>query len=334
MGKRVSMRDIARELGVSAVSVSKALSGQLGVSDAMRERIGQKAHEMGYQYESVTKRPIGRDVGILIPNRFGGIGSSFYATLCQRVVQRLTEMKCYGVMEILREKDEVSNVCPGMVSSGRVDGLIILGQVQRDYIRMLESECPVPYICLDFYDERSTAGAVTSDSLYGTYRLTSHLIHMGHTRIAFLGTIKATSSIMDRYLGYYRSMLQHDLPIQPEWLIPDRDERGLDIEYALPSPLPSAIVCNCDLTAVKLIHQLQREGISVPDDVSVVGFDDYMEAASPITNLTTYAVDLDGMARQAAEMIVNRLTDNSQPVGRTVVSGKIIYRDSVAKYAE
>lgn len=331
MSKGVTMRDIARELNLSAVSVSKALSGQTGVSAALRERIIRKSNEMGYRYELNARRRVSRDIGVLLPSRYGGIGASFYALLCGKVVKRLTELKCYGVMEVLEESDELECLCPSMVTGGRVEGLIVLGQVSRDYIRMLEADCPVPYLCLDFYDERSTADAVTSDSLYGAYRLTSHLIHMGHRSIAFLGSIKATSSIMDRYLGYYRSMLQHDLLIKPEWLIEDRDEHGQPISFALPDEMPTAFVCNCDLMAQRLINQLAANGISVPRDVSVVGFDDFIADAASESTLTTYAVDMDGMARQAAERILGRLNGTALPVGRVVISGEIVYRSSVRR---
>jgi len=186
----------------------------------------------------------------------------------------------------------------------------------------------VPYICLDFYDERSNAGSVVSDGLYGSYRATSHLIHLGHTRIGFVGSIRATSSIMDRYLGYYKSMLQHDLPIDPAWVVPDRDEHGVYAEYPLPSPLPTAFVCNCDQSALQLIRRLQGMGLNVPADVSVVGFDDYVESAINQPALTTFAVDQDAMARESAEMIIARMQESANRMGRVVVGGQMVYRAS------
>jgi LacI family transcriptional regulator len=212
---------------------------------------------------------------------------------------------------------------------------VILGQVHRNYLQMLESMDPAaPYICLDFYDERSDADAVVSDGLYGSFRLTSHLIHMGHTRIGFVGSIRATSSIMDRYLGYYRSMLQHELPIDPDWIVPDRDEHGEYTDYPLPVPLPTAFVCNCDQMAERFINRLKGMGLRVPEDVSVVGFDDY--ADTPITSpaLTTFAVDQNTLAREAAEMILAKVQGGADRKGRVVISGRMVYRDSVRKIGD
>ena len=332
MKQSVNMREIGQALGVSAVTVSKALAGRSGVSEALRERIVRKAQEMGYRYDLVARgfKDSAGDVGILIPDHFLGQGNSFYASLCKKLVQQLSERSCYGVLGILTEEDELQGNYPAILGGGRVNGLVILGQVNRGYIRMLESVgTSVPYICLDFYDERANADAVVSDGLYGSYRLTSHLIHMGHTRIGFVGSITATSSIMDRYLGYYKSMLQHELPMEPGWLMPDRDEHGNYTAFPLPDPMPTAFVCNCDQVAILLIRRLQSLGVRVPEDVSVVGFDDYVEAASSKPALTTFAVDQDTLAREAAEMIIAKMQGATDRKGRVVIGGRMVYRDSV-----
>ena len=332
MKQPVNMRQIGQALGVSAVTVSKALAGRSGVSEVVRLRIVRKAQEMGYRCP-MAARPqpdsLG-DVGILVPDHFLGPGNSFYASLIKKLVQQLAEHGSYGVLGILTEKEELGCVYPPMLSGGRVAGLVILGQVSREYIRMLEAaNAGVPYVCLDFYDETSHTDAVVSDGLYGSYRLTSHLIHMGHTRIGFVGSIKATSSIMDRYLGYYKSMLQHDLPIDPGWVLPDRDQHGMYVQFALPQPLPTAYVCNCDQLALTFIRHLQASGLRVPEDVSVVGFDDYVEAAGASPALTTFAVDQDALAREAAEMILAKMQGSGERKGRVVTSGQMVYRASV-----
>jgi len=336
MKQNVNMREIGHELGVSAVTVSKALAGRSGVSEAVRERIVRKAKELGYRYDIVSKsnKESFGDVGILIPDHFLGQGNSFYASLCKKLVQQLAERNSYGVLSILSEAEELDCTYPVILGGGRVNGLVILGQVNRDYIRMLEEVgTHVPYICLDFYDERSSADAVVSDGLYGSYRSTSHLIHLGHTHIGFVGSIKATSSIMDRYLGYCKSMLQHDLPMDATWIVPDRNEHGVYADFPLPEPLPTAFVCNCDQSALQLIQRLKDMGFNVPEDVSVVGFDDYMDSAKSKPPLTTFAVDQDALAREAAEMIVGKLMGSKDRRGRVVIGGQMVYRESERELA-
>lgn len=336
MKQNVNMRMIGRELGVSAVTVCKALAGQNGVSEAVRERIVRKAQELGYRYDQATRsrRESSGDVGILIPDHFLGPNNSFYASLCKKLAQQLAQNNRYGVLSILGEEEELACVYPTLLSERRVGGLVILGQVRPDYLRMLETAgAQVPYICLDFYDECSHTDAVVSDDLYGGYCVTSHLIHLGHERIGFFGSIRSTSSIMDRYLGYCKSMLQHELPMEPAWIVPDRDPHGAYCEFPLPQPLPTAFVCNCDQAAVRLIQRLRNLGLSVPEDVSVVGFDDYVDASAAQPALTTFAVDQDALAREAAGRILDGMQGAPARKGRVVVGGHMVYRNSTRALA-
>ncbi|MDD3336951.1 MAG: LacI family DNA-binding transcriptional regulator [Eubacteriales bacterium] len=327
---KVGMREIAAALGVSAVTVSKALAGQTGVSDGLRERITEKAREMGYVYTSKAVQR--RDMGILVPERFLSPQSSFYGSLCGKVVQALGTRGCYGILAMISEEEERECQCPALLSEGRVEGLILLGQISRDYLAMLQTtEWAVPYVCLDFYDERADEDAVVSDGLYGSYCLTSHLIHMGHRRIGFVGSFKATSSIMDRYLGYCRSMLLHDLPIEADWILEDRDNRGNYLLFEMPKSMPTAFVCNCDQVAIAFMRRLNELGYEVPKDVSVVGFDDFFDASVCTPPLTTFAVDQAGMASEATNMLLDKLDGNQSRVKRLVIGGNIVYRQSVSK---
>ncbi len=323
----VTMRDVGRELGVSAVTVSKALAGKEGVGEALRARIVAKAAALGYQLPAKQKasQPT-HDVGVLIPDRFLS-ENSFYAQLYKLLVKRLAAAGCYGILEILSEADEADGRLPAMVRNGRVDALILLGQMSRDYLRAV-NEVTLPVLFLDFYDEQSEQDAVVTDNLYGAYRLTSRLIRLGHTDIGFVGEWRATSSIMDRYLGYYKAMLSHELPIRPECVVQDRDPHGRDIPLSLPERLPTAFVCNCDECALRLMRTLQGMGLRVPEDVSVVGFDDYVIAKSSTPALSTFRVDQDSMAKAAVEMIVARLRGAPKQNGRTVIGGAPVYRNS------
>ena len=328
--KGVSMRELGRRLGVSAVTVSKALGGKPGVSDAMREKITALAQELDYRYELNSRTC--KDVGILIPGHFFGQGNSFYASLSEKLVQHLSRQNAYGILSLLSEAEEADCRLPAIVFGSNIRGLVVLGQVSGAYMRMLaEAELNMPYVCMDFYDERSGADSVVSDGLYGSYCLTSHLIHGGHRRIGFLGSIHATSSIMDRYLGYYKTMLQHDLPMDPSWVVPDRDEHGEYHAFPLPDPLPTAFVCNCDQMAMRLKNRLEGMGLRVPEDVSLVGFDDYTHSASVSPVLTTFAVDQDSLAFETARVITEKMRGVPGGKGRVVTGGRIVYRSSVQK---
>ena len=332
MAKSVTMRDIAAEIGVSTVTVSKALTGREGVSDQMRERIKQKAAEMGYRYNSVAKamkEGENGSIGILVADRFFE-DNSFYNKLYRNLVLKLNEAGYFGVLEILSRENEEQLRLPNMINSSRIDGIIVMGQISEEYLTELNGT-DIPQVLLDFYAERPGMESIISDGIHGSCCLTDYLIEMGHRDICFVGSIYATSSIMDRYIGFYKSMLQHGIPCSADDVIEDRDRYGRFIELALPDRMPTAFVCNCDQVAYLLVQRLKDMGYRVPEDISVVGFDDYIYSTLSDPKLTTCRVNMEEMAKAAVSVVSKKLKNPSYAKGRTVVDGDIVIRDSVKR---
>ena len=324
------MSDIANELGVSTVSVSKALSGREGVSDEVRAQIKQKAEEMGYRYNSIAKsmkEGLSNNIGVLVSERFFS-DNAFYSDLYQKVVREFSKLNYSCILEILSREDEKSCVMPNMIVNNKVDGLVIIGQMKSKYINKL-LEIGIPYIFMDFYDEHNAVDSVVSDSVYGSYLLTDYLIKKGHKKIGLVGDIYATSSILDRYIGYYKALVQNHLEINPEWVICDRDDYGDYVYMCDLENMPEAFVCNCDEAAYTFVGQLKEKGYKVPEDVSVVGFDDFIYARLCDPMLTTFKIDLDMMSEEAANAMIKKIQNRDYRIGRKVISGEIIIRDSV-----
>ncbi|MBO4809029.1 MAG: LacI family DNA-binding transcriptional regulator [Lachnospiraceae bacterium] len=327
--KNVTMGDIAKELGVSTVSVSKALTGKEGVSEAVRELIVKKAEEMGYRYTGSkgVKEKEKHTIGILISEHFI-TKDAYYSRLYERTMMMLSEQKQMGMLEIIMRQVEKDLEAPALLASDRIEGIIVLGQMSKQYLNMLR-EFDKPILYMDFYDQDILEDAVISDSVFGSGILTNYLIHKGHKRIAFVGSIRSTSSIMDRYIGYYRAMLAAGLETKKEWLIEDRDDEGDKIELVLPKDMPTAFVCNSDAIAFDLVKKLQKEGYRVPEDISVVGFDNFIYSEMSSPKITTYGVDTDALVRNSIRIILEKLENPDYSVGRVLVAGTLIERHSV-----
>lgn len=331
MKKSIKMSDIAEKLNISIVTVSKALADKDGVSDELRLKIKQLAGEMGYTYNSTAKslkEGHTYNIGILVPERFLGKTMSFYWVLYQNISKELMKKDYYAIFEILKLADEENLILPKMIQDQKVDGIIILGQAKRNYVKAVK-ETDVPMICMDFYENIPDVDTIVTDNFYGTYLLTDYLIENGHRDIGFVGNIKATSSIQDRYLGYYKALIENDIPYNSHWTISDRIDSGAYIEIALPDKMPTAFVCNCDETAYRLIKELQQSGFRVPEDISVVGFDNYLISEICDPPITTVEVDMKAMAQTGVEMIVQRINHIHYKTGRRLISGKIIIKNSV-----
>ena len=334
--KAVTMSDIAKAMNVSTVTVSKALGDRDGVSAELRERIKQKATEMGYRVHAGThgaKDGLTYNIGIIVAKHFISDASSFYWIVYRYIVELLQKQNYYGMLEVVNDHNGMEEI-PNSVLDHKVDGLIVLGQLSDEYISKLISH-QLPTVFLDFYGSREDADAVLSDNFYGAYMLTSHLIENGHRRIGFLGSIGSTSSIQDRYLGYYKALLENRIPLRQDWVIGDRsNESDIFPEFTLPQDMPTAFVCNCDETAYKLVNQLKNAGYNVPEDISVVGYDNHIYSAICNPRLTTIDVNSRVMSTEAVDIILHKIRDVNYRRGRTLVTGKLVRRESVKKLTE
>lgn len=331
MGKNITMKDVARDLGVSIVTVSKALSDKEGVSDSVRESIKQKAEELGYRYNFLgksMKEGMNYNIGVLVAEQFMN-DSAFYAKMYQAIVKDLLIFDFFGILEVVSEEEEKAGGLPHMLQNSKVDGIVILGQMRRRYLERI-AEVGIPFIFLDFEDDRFKVDTIISDSFHGAYEITNHLIELGHKDIGFVGNIYATTSIMDRYIGYYKSLREHNLKIREECLLSDRDEHGKFTKLKLPEEMPTAFVCNCDEVAYSFILQLKKAGYRIPEDISVVGFDNYIYATLSDPTITTVEVNVEAMAEAAVNSIMKRIKQPTEDYGRKVISGRIVYRNSAA----
>lgn len=334
--KAVTMSDIAKRMDVSTVTVSKALSGQKGVSEEVREEIIRLAREMGYKTVRGTKpgeKQAGFRIGVLMPSSALATFDSFYWRLYQAVSEKAMEKNCFTGYESLSEEMTEKKVLPRLITDKMVDGMIVIGRPEKKYGDFLKERAGMPLTFLDFYDNSLDVDCFISDSFYGTYLLTEYLLERGHRDVAFVGTIYATASITDRFLGFQKAMMERGLSIPKDHVIPDRgQEKGTDenyYEFTFPKKMPTAFVCNCDFTAGILIRNLREKGYRVPEDVSVTGFDNYPGEKELGAAVTTYAVDLQGMAKAALRSLIKQMNGENVKKGIHVVEGALIEKNSV-----
>ena len=251
MSKSVTMRDIADKLEISVAAVSKALTGKSGVSAELRSKVKRTADEMGYKFDVETKKKSSRssNIGIIVAERFIS-DNSFYFKFIHGISKALQQHGNYALFHTLTAKNEENVILPDIFFHQRVDGIIVLGQISAAYIRAV-TDTKIPVVFVDFYDELTSGSCIVCDSFYASYEMTNHLIHNGHKNIAFVGNIHTTSSIQDRYLGYVKSLIEHDLPLRDYFLISDRDTAtGKMMPISLPLIMPTAFVCNWFRNAV------------------------------------------------------------------------------------
>lgn len=331
MAKNVRMADIAQKLGISIVSVSKGLSGKEGVSDEMRTKILATARELGYELPAArTRQPEseGASIGVVVADRFFN-ENTFYSNLYRELLRCCTAVGISVMMEIVTPHAESCCNMPQFLVKRKVDALIFMGEIDRRYLSTA-AQNGLPFLLLDFYDDAIAADCVLSDNVSGEYQITEHLLATGRRRIGFVGSVWATSSIMDRYLGYTKALLRAGIEPRADWRIDDRDKNGLFIPLALPADLPDAFVCSCDEVAYNLVEALRRVGYEVPRDVAVAGYDDFRFSTICRPPLTSYRVDVGAMAAAAVAQIRRKLARKNPDAPTVMVPGALVVRESTA----
>ncbi len=328
MKKKITLTDIAKACNTSNVTISKALAGKSGVSEELRAKIISTAEELGYVSPRQPSSFAG-NIGILIPEKFINPNGSFYWALYNCLVQRFKKKNISCIQENITTEEEAALAMPKLLTGHNTVGIISLGQLSAEYIKKLMEVKP-NILLLDYYLPGIDADCIVTNGFFGGYKLTDYLISQGHTEIGFVGTRLATSSIFDRYMGYMKAMMEHELPIKDEWLICDRKvDNELFPHITFPEKLPTALVCNCDETAFKVIRDLKAQGISVPEDVSVVGYDNYLISEISDPPITTINVDAGEMAELAVCAILDRISDPKLPTRIQTIDGKPVYKASV-----
>lgn len=338
MVKAVKLADIAQKLNVSVVTVSKALSGQKGVSEELREKIKDLADEMGYVpiHSAQKNKNNSYTIGVISLESYFAKFASFYWKMYQEVATRAVKKNCFTMLEVINTHAEEALEPPKLLEEERVDGVIIIGRPRQEYLEMLYRYRKFPMVFLDFYDDNEDMiDSVISASFNGAYTMTNYLFGLGHTKIAYVGTLMYTESITDRYFGYCKALMEHHVPVREDWIINDRDKDsgiiGLEHKFVLPKEMPTAFVCNNDVSAYALIRTLEDNGYRVPEDVSVVGYDDYLYPEFGDSRITTYAVDMGEMSRIALQCLIRKIENTSYTENLHIVPGRLVVRDTAKK---
>lgn len=320
--KKVTMQDIANEIGVSRMTVSKCFQESDDISEEMKAKIMQVAGKLGYVYSKQARYKI----LILATELFLDKTEEFYGELYKRMNELSGLRNMVLTLKVITKLEGEK----GIIESDLKDfnGIIVLGQLSKTCIDEI-NKIALPTVCVDFYYRNSGLDTIICNNYQASYNLTASLIDKGHKKIAFVGNLNSTSSINDRFLGYYKAILEAGIELRQDYRIDDRDQEGEFNELKLPQDLPTAFVCNNDHIAYLLIKQLKKQGYQIPKEISVVGFDDVIYSSISEPAITTMRITRKDMAKQALDLLLYRIQNPTAEIKTVTVECKMIERDSV-----
>jgi LacI family transcriptional regulator len=328
-----SLRDVARLAGVSVPTASQALNGRARVSDKTRERVAEAARRLRYTPHAAARRLIlGRSdaVAIVPGSNMTGIFSDLFYRAVLTGVGGTFEGAGYRMLITppLRPASQPPQFVQ-MAHAREIDGVLIAGAVDARWVEDT-METGTPVVLLDNYLPDCSVAAVVNDNAGGASRAVRHLIELGHTRIGFVGAAVDYPFGRETHGGYHRALADADLPPDPalERLIPIDAERAREaagVLLSLAEP-PSAIFAVTDLLALGVIATAQERGLTVPQDLSVVGMDDIELAALTTPPLTTIRIAKEDMGRRAAQMLLDLVHGNDVSPTMVVLPNELVVR--------
>jgi len=328
--KRVSMQTIADKLNISKVTVFKAINNQPGVSSELREKIIKVCNELGYDKWPNNSIRGSCNLAYIVPKRYFLENENFYSSIYYYLNKECQREEIQLSLFIIDAYSELNCILPSQIQSGHFNGLLIGGEMNLSFLNAL-AKTKLPIVFVDFYITGFKSDCIVVDNYYVGYVATNYLIKNGHKEIGFLGDPKQTTSISDRFFGYQKALLANDLEYNKSWHIVNNDKLTgyYHLDFNIPDKLPTAFICHCDMAAYFLMQKLTASKIKVPDDVSIISFDNTQLSQDCNPPLTTIDISTKEFAKKTLWQMKTRLREPDLPFQRTYVHTSLIERASV-----
>ena len=328
----VTIKDIARAAGVSHTTVSRALRGSPAISDETTARIRQLAQEMGYTPSAVAQSLLSRHtqtIGVVITT----IADPFTVRIVGGV-EEVARAAGYSVfLSTSHNNPEQELEVVETFQRRRVDAIIVISsRVGSVYSSRLD-QIQVPIILVNNNEEGDYLYSVAVDDISAAQMAVEHLITLGHRRIGYIDANNRPKSNRRRLNGYQTALRQANIPTDPAFVISQPARRDIDRGQAaleqLQAVKATAALCYNDRTAIGLLMACRQHNIAVPEEFSVVGFDDIEPALYVTPPLTTIRQPQTQLGQLAMNMALDLL--NEQEVQDQILNCELIVRESTAQ---
>jgi LacI family transcriptional regulator len=328
-----TIHDIARELKVSASTVSRALQDSPRISQKTKEKIKLAADAMGYRPNTLAsnlRNKRSNTIGIVVPL----INRHFFSSVISGVEEVAFKA---GYTVVISQSNDLANKEIAIVQSmfaNRVDGLIISIAMQStnfEHLKMFRKK-NIPLVFFDRMVPEIETHKIVVDDFMGGFRVTQHLINQGYQRIGHMAGPLNLMTYSDRKKGYIEALTKNNIPYDEKLVVTNRltYDDGIDAVKQLMSlsTPPDAIFCGNDTTALSSIIYLREKGIRVPEEIGIVGFSNepFSKVVSP--SITTIAQPGFEMGQKAAELILNQIENKEKTFRTLVMPTELIIRES------
>ncbi|NMB53064.1 MAG: LacI family transcriptional regulator [Leptolinea sp.] len=331
VSNNITIFEVASQAGVSYGTVSRVLNNDPHVRVETREKVNRVIQDLGYVVNRQARSLAGGKthvVGILVPD----LGTGYIGEIIQGIDTEL-QLAGYDLMLYTTHRTPVLEAdYVGSLAQGVADGLIlVLPRHPEDYIGTLRAR-HFPFVLVDHQGSGRDCPAVGAANWQGAYNATEYLVNLGHTRIGFITGWMDLGAAVDRLEGYKAALWAYHIPFLEE-LVRESTFHQLDGYNSamdllnLPNP-PTAIFASNDVMALGVMDAVREKGLKIPEDISIVGFDDIPQASIIHPALTTVRQPLRNMGSVATQMLLELLGNPATPTKRIELPTGLVVRDS------
>lgn len=333
---KATLKDIASFLNVSINTVSKALRGLPGVNEQLRNDICSKAIELGYKevnfkVKDKEDEQVLTNISVLCRKYFLST-ETFWPKIISSIGDYASSNDINISIHSIDPLLEVSRDVVSYINKYKPDGIIVIGTIAHPFLSQLES-LSIPIVVVDHYDQDIDCDYILTDNSIGIHSAVKYLYNKNHKNIGFINNEATSVSFSERQEAYIKSMASFNLNInqdyiwtQGEYLITDYYKLMVNFFIAR-NNFPTAFVCVNDTTAITFIKALDELGLKVPDDISVIGFDNVSEVF--YHGLTTIEVPKESLGREAIIQLMIRISNPKLVYRKTLLKPNLVERESV-----
>jgi len=328
---RASIRDVAARAGVSVTTVSHALNGTRFVSQQALAKVHEAAHALGYVPSEIArglKHNTTRTLGMLVPNN----SNSYFAEII-RGVEHHSYAAGYSLL-LCNSNDDPQQQADHLrvLAERRVDGIVLVASGDDDAIVAVCKDLRLPLVLVDREIETIAVDLIEVDHAAGGELATAHLLELGHERVACIVGPSDLRPSHQREAGWRRALGKAGIAPRPDELArgdfgPSGGAAAMRRLLRSPQPPTAVFVCN-DMMAIGALHAAHAEGVRVPEDLSIVGFDDTFQATIVTPHLTTVRQPLAELGRMGVSLLTRLLVGQRLDARRIELSTTLVVRDS------
>lgn len=337
MAPRVTLKDLARETGMSPAAISQVLNGRpCRISEENKQRIKDMAKALNYRVNRVARGLATArldTIGLIVPD----IENPFFSSFAKQV-----ELSCRRrgfSLVITNTDDKTERDCEELVrlETLGLDGLIFVpstefhAQPDDELVEVLEN-LSIPYVMADRLIDQVSCDKVGFDNTLGAYQMTNYLIGQGHRRIGLLVNSACSENGRDRLRGYKRGLEEHNI-VFDEGLIANclyKSDSGYEMVDALLETDATVLFSTSDIITIGMMRRLAELRIRVPQDISVASFDRNEASPSFMPEITSVCQDVPSLARSTFEVLFERLQGKDSPFERLILEPSLCLASSVA----